>query len=216
LEIAHELICKHKTLTEHDIYIISKKRLKLTHRGLVKILHFLINEKIIIFGSQYTKVTVINNPIRKKIYDSIVDHIGVNFTWIKTNVYLKDQANYKSINQFIWHLNLLIKFGLIKKIKLNGFTIFLPHNVNENIGKFTFLLRNELYYNIIKLYLNNEILEKKEIYKLINEDKKKVNYRIDKLLNYHVLMKVNNEQFKINSKNKILITKAIKLLNLDT
>ncbi|KKN07775.1 hypothetical protein LCGC14_1063540 [marine sediment metagenome] len=70
--------------------------------------------------------------------------LSVNFTWIKENIYLLDQSNYKSINQFIWHLNLLIKFGYIKKIKVGGkYTIFISHNLDEKFGRIWFLLRDD-------------------------------------------------------------------------
>ncbi|KKN07776.1 hypothetical protein LCGC14_1063550 [marine sediment metagenome] len=57
LKIAHELIRKHKALKIPALYSISKRKLQLPRRGLMKILKFMLNEKIIINGSQYTKET---------------------------------------------------------------------------------------------------------------------------------------------------------------
>ncbi|MBA7613825.1 hypothetical protein ES703_21082 [subsurface metagenome] len=71
LKIAHKLIRKHKTLNTQVLYNVSKKQLQLPRRGLMKILKFMLNEKIIINGSQYTKETVLKSSIRRKIYESI-------------------------------------------------------------------------------------------------------------------------------------------------
>ena len=57
LKIAHELIRKHKALKNQALYNISKRKLQLPRRGLMKILQFMLNEKIIINGSQYMKVS---------------------------------------------------------------------------------------------------------------------------------------------------------------
>lgn len=208
LKIAHKLIRKHKTLNTQVLYNVSKKQLQLPRRGLMKILKFMLNEKIIINGSQYTKETVLKSSIRRKIYESIDSNLGVNFTWIKENIYLLDQGNYKSISQFIWHLNLLIKFGYIKKIKVGGkYTIFISHNIDEKFDRICFLLRNPLTLEIIKILISRSQINKQELTKALNEKREKIYYRLRNLSEQQILIKTgkNEQELMINPTYESLI-----------
>ena len=50
LEIAEEIMSKNKVLNVENLYNIAKKRLKLPRNGLLSIIQFLINKKLLIEG----------------------------------------------------------------------------------------------------------------------------------------------------------------------
>ena len=61
LEIAKEIIDQNKVLNVELLYNIAKKRLGIPRRGLSSIIQALLNRKILVEGSKYTRDTVMQN-----------------------------------------------------------------------------------------------------------------------------------------------------------
>ena len=129
-------------------------------------------------GSKYTRESILLNPKRKNIYNFIQANLGAHFSLIRKEV-LSEGDNAGSTGQLIWHLELLLKFKFIKKIKLGNFTLFLPINVDDKLGLLSFFLRDELNKNLIKLFLKIKQLKKAETYKLLNKPREHVYYRLN-------------------------------------
>ena len=76
-----------------------------------------------------------------------------------------------SSGQLVWHLEMLLKFNYINKIKVGHFTIFFPFELDENVGRILFILRDQINNKIIHLLIENKTFIKSEIYKRMKREK---------------------------------------------
>ncbi|MFX1478385.1 MAG: hypothetical protein ACFFCI_09650 [Promethearchaeota archaeon] len=196
LEIAEELMNKNKILNIENLYNIAKKRLKIPRKGLLSIIHFLINKKILVEGSRFSKETVLSNRFRYAILICIRRNIGAHFSLIRRVVSSDKVGSLGSSGQLVWHLEMLLKFEYIKKIKVGNYTVFLPYEMDEEVGVFSFLLRDVINNKIINLLIEQESIKKSEVYKILNEKRENVYYRI-KSLHEHYLIAENDEEKNI-------------------
>ena len=209
LEIAEEVMNQNKVLNIEKLYNITKKRLKIPRSGLLFIIQFLINEKILIEGSKFSKETVLINNNRKNIYDFIENNPGLHFSILRKFALSNDSG---SSGQLIWHLEMLIRFNYIKKFKVGNYTVYIPFDMYEEVGRIIFLLRDRINNKLIRLLVKMETLIKSEIYTVLEEKKADVYYRINNLMEYNIisLSEASDKEICINSNEKELI---IEILN---
>jgi predicted transcriptional regulator len=150
IKIAEEIINQNIPLTTENLYSTAKSKLKLSRRGLISIIQLLFNRKILVEGSKFTKNTVLTNQFRRLILNYVKTNIGAHFSDIRKEI-MSDKEGTGSSGQLIWHLEMLIKFKFIKKMKVGNYTIFLPINLDEDIGLISFLMKDPI---------NKKILEK--------------------------------------------------------
>jgi len=96
LKIAEEIMNSNKVLNIENLYNIAKRALKIPRKGLLRIIQFLINKKILIEGSKYSKKTVLSNQIRNNIYKLIKKKGAVHFSHIKRKMQIKKLYNFFS------------------------------------------------------------------------------------------------------------------------
>ena len=185
LEIAEEIMSKNKVLNVENLYNIAKKRLKLPRNGLLSIIQFLINKKLLIEGSKFSRESVLSNHIRNGILNYINRHPGAHFSDLRKNALSEEMG---SSGQLVWHLEMLLKFNYINKIKVGNYTVFLPYDMNENEGRTLFMLRDRINFKVIELLLKENTEAKSEIYKAINEKREDVYYRINNLLDLGIII----------------------------
>jgi predicted transcriptional regulator len=185
LEIAEEIMSKNKVLNIENLYNISKKRLRIPRSGLLSIIQFLINKKLLIEGSKFSKETVLINQVRKRILNYITLNPGVHFSLLRKAA-LPEEIG--SSGQLVWHLEMLLKFTYIHKIKIGNYTVFLPIDVDEQTGKIFFILRDRINYKVIKLLNMENTVLRAEIYKQIEEKREDVYYRINNLIEHDIII----------------------------
>lgn len=148
-EIAKEVIANNNVLDTDLLYNLTKKRLKIPRKGLLRIIQFLINKKVLVEGSKYTRYEVLNNRYRRNLYRFLTSYLGAHFSIIRKVTIPDSSNNLGSSGQLIWHLEMLIKFNYIKKIKIKNYTIFLPYEIDDDIGLLHFILCDDIYRKII-------------------------------------------------------------------
>jgi len=185
LEIAEEIMRKNKVLNVENLYNIAKKRLKLPRNGLLSIIQLLINKKLLIEGSKFSKETVLSNRVRKAILSYILINPGVHFSDLRKTALPEEKG---SSGQLVWHLEMLLKFNYIHKIKVGNYTVFLPHNMDEKVGKILFLQRDAINYKVMKLLNKEKTVIRAKIYKEIEEKREDVYYRINNLLEQDIII----------------------------
>ena len=185
LEIAEEIMSKNKVLNVENLYNIAKKRLKLPRNGLLSIIQFLINKKLLIEGSKFSRETVLSNPIRIGILNYIYNHPGVHFSDLRKTALPEEKG---SSGQLVWHLEMLLKFNYITKIKVGNYTVFLPFEMDEKVGRIIFMLRDRINFKVIELLFKENMVAKSEIYKLIEEKREDVYYRINNFLDLEIII----------------------------
>lgn len=206
IQIALKLTKENKLINIDLLYNRVKRELRIPRQGLNKIIQMLLNRKILVDGSKFTKETVLKNRVRGYIYWLTKTNIGAHFSFLKKKV-SQQKEHEIGVGHLIWHLEKLIKFNLIKKVKVKNCTLFLPIEISDEEGILYFILRDELNRQIVEFLLEHEMVNKGDIYKELNAKRENVHYRIRKLNEYGIISHIKeNEKFiSINSKKKNLI-----------
>ena len=200
IEIAKEVIDNHNVLDTEILYNLAKRRLKFPRKGLLSIIQLLINKKVLVEGSKYTRDEVLNNRYRLNLYRFLTSYLGAHFSTIRKQIKTDNSGNLGSSGQLIWHLEMLIKFNYIKKIKIKNYTVFLPYEIDDEIGLLHFVLRDEIYLKIIQLLLSNENLKRSEVHKLVKEKRETIYYRINNLIEFNIMkLSGDNNSLVLNS-----------------
>ena len=97
---------------------------------------------------------------------------------------------------------MLIKFNYIKKIKIKNYTVFLPYEIDDEIGLLHFVLHDEIYLKIIRLLISNKKLKKSEVHKLVNEKRETIYYRINNLIEFNIIELKGDSNFLILNSSK--------------
>ncbi len=184
IEIAEDIMSQNKILNVENLYNIAKKRLRLSRNGLLLILKFLIDNKILIEGSKFSRETVLSNPTRRGIYNYIRMNPGVHFSYLRSKALSVESG---SSGQLVWHIEMLLKFNYIDKIKVGNYTVFLPIELEANLGIINFLLRDRINRKIVDLLTMQSSIKKSEIFKLIDEKREIVSYRLKNLVDYNLI-----------------------------
>ena len=216
IEIAENIIHENKVLDATLLYNRAKKQLKIPRKGLLSIIQMLINRKILVEGSKYTKESVLSNRNRAKIYNFIKTHLGAHFSLIRKNAFYDNVGNIGSPGQLIWHLEMLLKFNYIKKVKIQNKTIFIPIETDEEFGILYYLLKDDLNKKIIDLLIKQDKIKRLEVHKHINEKRENIYYRINVLIDYDIISLIEEESNEIylNPKNKDIIVKVLNKLQI--
>ena len=200
-----------KTLNTELLYSRARIRLKIPRKGLLYIIQLLFNRKILVEGSKFTQETILSNTIRKRIYSFIKTHIGAHFSLIRERVLSVDRKSFGSPGQLIWHLGMLVKFNYIKKLKVGNFTIFLPIEIDDEFGMICFLINDELNKKIVNLLLEYDTIKKADAYKLLNEKRELVYYRINKLIEQNIIYSVEEgNKLNLNPHIKEIVLQILK------
>ena len=207
IEIAEEILHEKKILNIDSLFYRAKKRLKLPRKGLNAIIQFLVNNKILVNRSKFTRRTVLSNSTRKIIYNFIQNNIGSHFSLIKKIGISKDLAG--SPGCLIWHLDMLIKFNYIKKLKLKNYTIFLPYEMDDESGKIYFVLQDELYRKILNHLISNDSQERAQIHKSLGENRETIYYRIKNLIEFQILELLADNKVKLNPKKRDIVIQVL-------
>jgi len=150
IKLANQLLAEGKILNIEYLYRRAKRELKIPREGLLTIIQYMVNKKIIIDGSKFTKDTILDNNLRNLIYNFIRDNIGLHFSVIKRNLMKNLKENQIGTGQLIWHLEMLLKFRLIKNFKVGNHTIFIPVEFDEGIAKIYYHARNTIRNKILR------------------------------------------------------------------
>ena len=210
IAIAEDILNQNKVLNIQSLYNKAKKQLKIPKKGLVKIISLLLNKKILIEGSKYTKKTVLTNRVRYRILKYIEGNGAAYFSEIRRNI-LADDGDDLGSGQLIWHLEMLLKFKYIKKIKVGNYSVFLPIYIDDETGEIIFLLNDKVNREITKALLKREPIKQSEIYKIVSYKRENVYYRIKNLI-FHQIIVVKeeiNSVISINPQKKNLVIQII-------
>lgn len=181
IRIALELTKEQRVITTELLYNRAKRELKIPKQGLYTIIQLLLIRKILIDGSRFVKETVLKNEIRLYIYWLVRTNLGAHFSFIKKK--LTQQKNSEmGVGHLIWHLEKLMEFNLIKKVKVKNFTIFLPIEISDEKGILHFILRERINRRIIEFLLDHESVSKTDVYKYLNVKRETMYYRINTLI----------------------------------
>ena len=206
LEIAEEILQEQQVLTLDKLFSRAKRILKIPNSGLKSIIQYLVNKKILVDQSRFTRLSVMSNPVRKQLYLTLRNNIGVHLAALKK---LLQQNNPNlGVGQLLWHVDMLIKFDYIKSMKVGNYLILLPKEIEDDYGRISFFLRDELNWRILKLLNSEGQLKRSEIYKVLNESRELIYYHVKNLIEYELLLISDNSIIKIHPN----ITKTLNII----
>ncbi|MFW9820653.1 MAG: hypothetical protein ACFFE5_13670 [Candidatus Thorarchaeota archaeon] len=211
IKIANVILHEGRVLNIDYLYRRAKRELKIPREGLLTIIQYLVNKKIIINGSKFTKDTILDNDVRNLIYRFIQKNIGLHFSAIKRHLMTILKDSQIGVGQLIWHLEMLLKFNLIKSFTLSNHTIFISSETDDLIAKIYYLARHIIRNKIFRHLIEKERTTRPVISEEINENREKVYYHIKILTEYSCILCHDKEIF-LNPKYKILIVKVIQSL----
>jgi len=186
IQIALELTKEHRLINTELLYNRAKRELKIPRQGLNSIIQMLLNRKFLVDGSKFIKETILRNKIRYYIYWLVKTNIGAHFSFLKKNVSQQKESEI-GVGHLIWHLEKLLKFNLIKKVKVKNCTMFLPVEINDEEGILYFIMRDNLNRQIVEILLEHESVNKVDIYKDLNINRERTYYRIKKLIELEII-----------------------------
>lgn len=193
MEIAKEIIDKHRVVEVDALYKAVKRRSKLPHKEIVDAIQFLLRMNYLVEGTRFTRETVLINPYRGKILDLIERQRAVHFSRIKERVLDGTDAKAGSSGQLIWHLEMLIKFKLIKKIKVKHYSVFIPQDLSDTEGKVHFLVHDGVTRKVLALLVAEGPVKKADVHKYIDEKREDVYYRIKSLCEIGIIAESETE-----------------------
>ncbi len=201
LSIAEEMINKNSYLNIKLLEKAVRKELGLHRKDIIEKIEFLLNKKLLIEGSKYTKKTVLNNRLRRKIYYCIIASKGISFSSLKNKIFSKKKG---STGHFIWHIGMLLKFKLINKIKIGNSSFFIPIGMNEELAKLSFFCKDKITKKIISLIISANKIKRSEIYKIIGENRHNVYYRLNILLENEIIRFLDSSKKELSLNYKII------------
>jgi len=206
IKIALDLTKEKRLITFECLYNRAKNELQIPKGGLKTIIQMLLNKKILVDRSKYTKMTVLFNRTRHTLYQLVNTYIGAHFSFLKAKLSIINQ-NEIGVGQLKWHLEKLIAFNLIRKVKVMNYIIFLPIEISDEEAILHFVLRDELNKEIVEFLIEHEPVEKIDLYNEFNGKRGKIYYRIGKLIEMKIISAVYNseEYLSLNSEKKEIL-----------
>ena len=118
LALVEEFLTKNRVCYKSDLVsFINNRNFQesngLNHNGIEHIIDSLASKHIIVEGSKITRNTILSNLNRRSIYEEIKNNPGIYLNKLSKNLGL-------SIFLTNWHLNLLLRFNLIRKQENNN------------------------------------------------------------------------------------------------
>ncbi len=148
LSIVQEYLNQNKFFNMKKVIYFIESKLKtvsvdLNFRAIEEILRSLVKKKFIREGTKLSRSEILNNNTRKIIYDFIIKNPGVYFNRIVRELEINKPV-------VIWHIDMLEKFGLIRREDFENHEIFFERNFEENNYKFRFFTSKEKSKKIIE------------------------------------------------------------------
>jgi predicted transcriptional regulator len=211
LAVAEGIISENRVLNAKLLYNEAKRQVRGEPKVLLAIITFLMEHRILVEGSKLTKELVLSNLHRKNIYEFIRTNRGAKFSTIR-DMY---EGTTGSSGQLIWHLQLLLKFNYIKRLKFKRFTIFLPVEMDEEEGLVNFFVRDPLNHKILKLLCAQGPLKRTDLYEVFDAPREKIHYRVKVLLETNLITAFGEgeKDVRINPEKLTFLTDILKKSN---
>lgn len=154
-EVIQEFLESNRTFEMEKVLPIiisrfARSSININKEGIKNILISLIQKKVVIERSKFSRDTVLNSPKRKKIYEYIKENPGYNLNRIASELIITNYVVY-------CHLNTLLKFNFIKKQKMGKREIFFDVNLDFEQVKHIYITSKEISKQIVDYLKKNNI-----------------------------------------------------------
>ncbi len=195
LTLVEEFVNQNRVCYKPDLVSFIKNRNfqganGLNHNGITHILDSLVAKYVIVEGSKITKNTSLSNLNRSSIYEEIKNNPGVYLNKLSKNLGL-------SIFLTNWHLNILLRFNMIRKQEFNKHIAYFDSGLpSENDYILQVISRAKCSELIEFLKLNSNGCTKSQIAKTLRMHHTTVNKYLEILIENQLanLKIVNNRK----------------------
>jgi len=195
LTLVEEFLNKNRVCYKPDLVSFIKNRNfqednGLNHNGIKQILDSLAAKHMIVEGSKITRNTILSNLNRSSIYEEIMNNPGMYLNKLSKNLGL-------SIFLTNWHLNILLRFNMIRKQESNNQIAYFDSELpSENDYILQIISRVKCSELIEYLKLNSKGCTKSQIAKTLRMHHTTVNKYLEilignQLVNLRILDKKN-------------------------
>jgi len=128
-------------------------------------------------GNSYLNLTdIFENENRLNIINQILKNPGIHHNELLRNCDLQK-------GQFQWHLDILLKFNIIKKEKYGQYTIYFPITTSFDAEDYleNLLAKSKTTSEILTIIKKNPGINSSEISQILNLSRNTIKYHIDKL-----------------------------------
>ena len=148
---------------------------------------------------------VLENETRSKIIDFILDRPGCNFNQIRDAARLQAGAA-------TWHLELLLQYGVIRRVETGQFHLYYPLYVKNPIEALDLhLVKSETTLAILEFIAQHPTSNQEGIGKAVGKDVRTVRYHLKKLQDANLVAVTDDHRHRIYTINDA--TRATNLLN---
>ncbi|MFX1237841.1 MAG: winged helix-turn-helix transcriptional regulator [Promethearchaeota archaeon] len=145
--------------------------------------NLLIKKAIPSYSNSYLIINnIFENKYRRKIIDKVLEEPGIH------NNELIRQCNIQN-GQLKWHLNVLLRYNIIKQVKIGQYNTFYPilsFNQNSKVGM-AFLSKSKTTLIILNIIEKNPGINSSAIARQLNLARSTLKYHIDKLSRKHLI-----------------------------
>lgn len=152
LAIVDRLIKMNQPVKIKDLFKIAKRELKSPTEEIEQAIWKLISKKYIVEGTKLTKATVLENKNRQEMLKLIFN---------KPSIHIRDIRNTLDMGAYLtaWHLQILEKFGYIRKKSQKNQILVFPAHLKEEYEDVFRVLTDEKVFEI-----NEFIFERDSVY----------------------------------------------------
>ncbi len=135
-------------------------------------------------GSKFAYKKIWNNENRKKIIHQIFQYPGIHYSeLLRTTKFQPGQLQ--------WHLNKLMENKIIRKDKIEHFTVYFPANMKIPVNNdYLLIKKSKLTFTILNHIKQNSGIYQSKISHELNLKRNTVKYHIDKLLQKNFISSV--------------------------
>jgi predicted transcriptional regulator len=198
LRIVQEYLSKNRFLEmEKIIPFINSRLIKdsngLNSNGVNSVLNNLVKNHVIVNGSKYTREELLINANRVTIYETIINNPGIHFMRLVT---LLGMSKYLAK----WHLNMLLKFNLIKKKNVENREIYFTSDIDPQKAEVLHFISREKTQKIIEfLNRNKEYYSKHQLTKKLRMHYNTLTKYLEKLEEYGYIFSLQHSNKKVYS-----------------
>ncbi|MHC1591806.1 MAG: hypothetical protein ACXQS8_06955 [Candidatus Helarchaeales archaeon] len=183
LNVALDLTNKKRELRINDILSACKKNMQLEEQEILSAIYFLFKEKYIVPGSRLTRVNLLENPIRKKIYEYINQYPGIHVRALQNQFNLGSYA-------ISWHLHVLVKFGLLKERTFSNKRVYFVSDFSGDEEK-TFVLRTDITNKIYQCLLKYGEMRLMELEQALGIKYNVIQYHLKRLKDVDLIERID-------------------------
>ncbi len=211
LGIAEGIMQSKRTLDTEHLLNVTQNELNLPRRRLMDILHYLVGNHILVEGTRFTRENVLENDYRREIFRLIKQYVAVHFSFIKKQVFSGDASQAGSSGQLLWHLGLLLRFKYVKRVKVGNFTIFMEHDMDEDVGLLSFLALDSITWKILGHFAERGSVIRPDLANEIEENRDNVSYRLKTLIEHGIISQDPGDEklLLLNMKFKNAVRRAL-------